>query len=119
MSNEQLAIQYQEGNHEAAGQLWEQNRGILYTLIRPYFPQCEHYHVEPDDLWQCTYFAVVKAAKDYKASKGFLFTAYLNFHIKNAVRACFGILSSKREPSTVSLDAPVSTEEEGLTRLDT
>ncbi len=112
MSNEELALLAQKGDTAARGSLWEQNQGLLTQLFARYFPLCQHYHCEPDDLLQCGYFVICKAVEAYNPEKGLKFTSYLKHHVQNAVNETFCTRGDKKRHWDVSGNTPVGTEGE-------
>lgn len=122
VTNEELALAYQRGDTEAAGQLWEQNQGFIAVitgqLYRTFSDKCQLAGVTVEDLQQEAYFAVIAAAKAYDPGKGFKFLAFLKYPLKNVFNTLLGF-RGKRDPlnSCSSLDEPIG-EEEDATKAD-
>jgi RNA polymerase sigma factor (sigma-70 family) len=118
MGNEELAGLVKQGDAAAAGLLWEQNRGLLFARFRPYFQYCGKCGCEPDDLIQCGYFVILRAAAAYEPEKGLSFTTYLQRHLRNIAAETLGFRGKKRV-ETVSLSTPMHDEVDGLELGDT
>ncbi len=106
-----------QGDIESLNKLYFAVKPLLYKLIRRYFPLCKNNLAEPDDLEQCGYFAVIEAVKDFSPDKGFLFNSYIGYHVKNACLSELG-LRGKRQVETISLETPLSDDEEDFTFED-
>lgn len=107
MSNEELAIQAQQGNKEAERALYLSVKRLIYKLASRYFKYCAHAHIETDDMLQQCYFGFLQAVRSYPPASELLFTTYLNYPIQNACREALGIRGAKKQIQTVSLDAPI------------
>ncbi len=111
MSNEELAEQIKDGQRNLIPELWENVKGfILYQSGRYY----RYFHglngVEPDDLVQCGYLAMLQAVEYFNPEKaGFL--TVLGFFLKKEFQDCYGIRTIKRDPlntNPISLEAPLN-----------
>lgn len=111
-TNEELASLAKAGSQEARNQLWEQNRGLLLNLFRPYFPLCKKYRIETDDMLQLGLFVIIRAVKSYDPTRPYPFHAYLRYGVKLELRGLLGAseMSRREAPArmqVVSLNAPV------------
>lgn len=117
MTNEQLAVFIQQGgNDELIPLLWERVRKLIYTLSDSYFKSygdtLAHYGLTPSDLKQEAYSAFLKAVEAFDPDKGYLFTSYLKYPLKNALR---GLKTSDLLNKADSLNAPIGDESGGET----
>lgn len=92
MTNEQLAgFIKQGGNDELIPLLWENVRKLIYIFADRYFrayrDNLEQYGITAWDLKQQAYSAFLKAIEGYDESKGYVFSSYLKYPFKNAVRS--------------------------------
>lgn len=121
-TNEEIVIQIQNGHSELMTELWKRTYKLLIMLVmRVYRPNAERLRAagaELDDYTQESYFALLDAVKAYKPDGEYLFNSYLNFHVKNRLRTLLGRQSDAAHRS-VSLDEPVSGEEDELTLAGT
>lgn len=116
-TNEELATAIQNGDNEKIIQLWEQ----CYNFIRL---QADRWYkawknrpcFDTDDLIQSGYIALMEAVKAFQADKG-CFINLLAFYLKTEFSKVVGCRTQAqmREPlfNAISLDAPVSNDEEG------
>lgn len=96
MTNEQLALNVQDGNRAALTELWGAVRPLLFSLawkfyIRQGKDRCAQRGVALEDLQQETFFALCDAVQAYKPEKGYQFTTYLHYATENRFKACMGI----------------------------
>lgn len=80
MTNEELCERYQDGDREALEALYNQNRGLIGTIVRKYSAL-----EDPDDLRQESFFAIRQAASLWDHSKGGNFATYCTYWIKQTV----------------------------------
>lgn len=80
MTNEELCKRYQNGDAEALGDLYAQNRGLIENAVRKYCALDD-----PDDLRQESFFAVRQAAALWDHSKGGNFATYLTYWLKQTL----------------------------------
>ena len=81
MTNEELCKRYQDGDAEALGALYEQNRGLIEKEIRKYCGL-----EDPDDLRQESFFAIRQAAALWDHSKGANFATYCAYWLNQVAR---------------------------------
>ncbi len=119
--NESLAMRAKEGDREASAALWERVHKLIIMLLSKYFPMCPQYNVEPDDLIQSGYFAMLRAVEAYDPEKEFRFTSYLNLNVQNVAKEDLGLRGHKTRPRNVrSLDEPIpGMEGDGVALADT
>ena len=110
MSNEELAARIKAGEEELLPELWNGVKRFVrkeaFFWIRP-----GQSIVEPDDLVNSAYFAMLKAVDAFDGE--YLFLTYLKYHLRHAFRECCGLTGSdamKTRPR--SLDEPVKAGEE-------
>lgn len=112
MTNEQLVELIQQGHKEYYTPLWEQNKRLIYILMRrcaTAFKVINYADIE--DFIQCGYFALVYAVRAYNADKGYKFTSYLNFQTKKAFCEAFGIKRNNIRIQEYSYNEPVESED--------
>ena len=73
MSNEELVAMIRQGQNssEHMGQLYEQNKALIYQWVTPFLA-----YTEREDLMQEAYFGLDAAVKHFDESKGFAFNTY-------------------------------------------
>ncbi|MFT9078209.1 RNA polymerase sigma factor [Ethanoligenens sp.] len=116
MTNEELAIQAQQGDQKAMLQLWKQIERLVRMKARRRLPDDGHTsRVELDDLMQAGYLAMARAVKDFAPDGGFAFTTYLTYHLKTAFATELGIRTTRRDAllNAVSIDQPAGAEDDG------
>ena len=87
MTNEELAVQIQQGRIEYYGELWERCRRLLYALLRRRLKGMKlPNYIAPEDMVQEMYFALCKAVQAYDGAKPYSFNSYLSYSVMNAVR---------------------------------
>jgi RNA polymerase sigma factor (sigma-70 family) len=100
-----------QGDRQAAGELWEQMRRLVILIMSRYFPICQRNNVDPSDLEQEGYFAVMRAAKAYNLEKGIMLSSYLEWHVRNVAREALGLRGRRRLQCGQSLDEPIPTDD--------
>lgn len=118
MTNEELAVRYQQGEKDALNVLWEQTQKLIYKQCHKFYNQnverCTAHGVVLDDLLQEGFFALIDAAKAYKIDGEYKFTAYLSYPIKNHFNAMTGG-TIKKEPLNNSRSLNVQATEDADT----
>lgn len=93
-SNEELAVQLQQGDMDALSPLWEQISGLCYKLAFRFFDYqrsaCASAGVALEDVQQESFFAVLDAARAYDPDKGWKFSTYLHYPLQNRFNALIG-----------------------------
>lgn len=117
-TNEELAIMAAQGDKESLHKLYFAVAPLLYKLISRYFPLCNKRFMEPEDLLQCGYFALLEAVKGFKPESGFLFNSYLGFPVQNICHSELGF-RGKKQVETVSIETPLAGGDESFTIGDT
>lgn len=118
MTNEELAVLIKKGEKQYLPALYMQVERLLWHSVRRYAARCEDRMrargVTVEDLIQDTFFALVDAVSAFDPDKGFKFTTYLHFPVKNRLRFALGFTTHRRDPlnDCSSLDAPVGESEE-------
>lgn len=122
-TNEELALLVQQGDKEAVAELWDQVHRLVFFLMARYKRICINFNIEPADLEQEGFIAVLQAAKSYDPDKGCKYTSYLGFYVKSAAKRALGFRGtslSRIPPFVSSLDAPLpNTEDDNFTLADT
>lgn len=107
-TNEELAVMAAQGDTESLNKLYFAVAPLLYKLIRPYLTYCNKM-VEPEDLYQSGYFAVLEAIKYFSPDRGLKFTSYLGYCVKSTCYEELGFI--KKQLKTISLDTSVADDE--------
>ena len=113
MTNEELAIEIQNGKTEYYPVLWDQvERFIKKKANERMRVLPKDVDVEFDELYDSGFFAVVQAVKYFKPEAGFTFLTCLSYSLKTAFSEVTGIRTAKGRNNplryAVSLDAPVA-----------
>lgn len=123
MTNEELAIEIQQGHTEYISELWDQTEKLFVSHCNSWwakrgerFSDCG---LTPDDLKQECYFILIDAVAAFDSSTGFKFTTYTRFPMQNRFNALLGYRYGHRNllNHCISLDTPV-TEDEDYSLLD-
>lgn len=119
MTNEELAVQAQQGDKLALEKLWLQVYKLLYLMCGRAYAHygcdfCSRKGVTLEDFTQESYFAFLKAVEAFKSEKEYKFNTYLEYHLKTAINALLGQRTSKKEPLNYcgSLDVPMGEDED-------
>jgi RNA polymerase sigma factor (sigma-70 family) len=116
MSNEEFAVAIKSGHTELLPQLYEQTYKLLRLIsIKLYWLNVNRLTsagIEPDDIYQESYFALTNAIRAYDPNNGFAFNTYLKFHLKNRIRSLIGKPNDAALHST-SLDEPITGDNDG------
>lgn len=87
-------------------QLWERVKGLICRYAGRFYNSnrstCDRAGVTVEDLTQCGFIGLVGAVNDFQTDKGYLFTAYLKFHLLNEFRAA--LTGGKRKDTKSPLD---------------
>lgn len=93
MSNEELVDRIQHGINKAEymEQLYIQNRGFIFNVVKKYRYACQSGYngiaiIEMDELMHEAYFGLVIAAKRYNPAQGSSFLTYAEHWIRQAVK---------------------------------
>lgn len=83
MTNEELVARIRAGVDEAENmlQLWQQNRGLIYTIARKYAA-----YEDIEDLEQQGYLGLCDAVQGYRPEEGVPFAAYAAFWIRQSIQ---------------------------------
>ena len=112
MTNEELAIEIQNGKTEYYPVLWDQVERFIKKKANERMRKLpEGVDVEFDELYDSGFFAVVNAVKYYKPEKDCTFLTILGYTLKNAFSEVTGIRTAKgrNDPLryALSFDTPV------------
>lgn len=123
-TNEDLAVQIQQGNTNCFTALWENEKRLLYSLCNKFYAKheqaCVRSGVTLEDLHQEAFFALREAVNSYKPEAGHKLNSYLQFHILTVCNEAIGNRSRKQQPLNIALrfDCPLDETEE-FTLADT
>ena len=122
ISNEEMALLIKEGPEELIPALWDNVKLFVYLNCNRYYNnnkrKCEAAGVEPDDLRQEGYFAVLKAIESYDNMSGYKFITFMSYPLKNTFNELTGQRKKRLLNDTISLDAPIKSDDD-LILLDT
>lgn len=125
MTNEQLAsFIKQKGNNELLPLLWGNVQKLMYMKAdKAYKANIDSFKrrgVEVWDVRQNCYIAFLQAVRGYDSSKGYKFTAFLTYPLKNMIAGMLGRRSNKADPldNCESFEKVIS-DDDDLTLLDT
>ena len=126
MTNEELAALAKAGDRQAMAQLWEQNKGLLFTLFRKLASRAgarmASMGVTRDDVEQCFYLAIVDAVALYEPERGMSFASFLSYPVKSQFFELVGWHTERQKNDPLglccSLDEPIGTEDGKQTRGD-
>lgn len=125
MTNEQLALNVQNGNRAALTELWGAVRPLLLSMAWKFYQKqgkerCSSHGVTLEDLQQETFFALCDAVQAYKPEKGYQLTTYLHYATENRFRACMGIQGKADALNHADrLERPIPGDEEGRKQGET
>lgn len=123
MTNEELAVEIQQGNTRCVSLLWNQTEKLFVMLCNKWwtvrgerFTECG---IMLDDLKQECYFVLIDAVAAYDSTTGYKFTTYIRYPMQNRFNALLGYRYGHRNVlnNCTSLDTPV-TEDEDYSLLD-
>lgn len=124
MTNEQLALDIQNGNRAALTKLWGAVRPLLFSLAWKFYQKqgkerCSSHGVALEDLQQESFFALCDAVQAYRPEKGYQFTTYLHYATENRFKACMGIQGKGDALNHADrLERPIPGDEEGRKQGD-
>ena len=81
MTNEELVVEIQQGHTEKLEDLWTQNLRFIKSIASEF-----HAGDLTDDILQEAYFGLMAAVEKFDVSKGFAFTTFANYYVRNAMR---------------------------------
>ena len=97
VSNEELVLKIRNGEKELISDLWEQNKGLLRILSKPYISA----GLEEDDALQEGFFAILDAVERFEPGRG-TFAAILRYSVQRIVGSAFReSLYEKRIPANM------------------
>jgi RNA polymerase sigma factor (sigma-70 family) len=124
LTNEELAIEIQNGKTEYLPVLWEQIEGFVKWKANQCFQKLLDnpdisLSIEFDDLYDSGYFAMLKAVKYFKPETEYKFLTFLDLPLKTVFNEVIsGRMGAthlhKRDPlnHSISLDTPIGDDEE-------
>ena len=125
-TNEELALLIQQGHKEYISELWANCYKLLYGFVEKYYTARPETFIRCgftlEDLQQDCFFVLLKMVEAYEPDKGYKFTSYAGYQIKNYLtRSVMGYDRNTKKitkPLNVSssIDKPIgSGEDEELT----
>ena len=126
MTHEELAQKIKAGDKEQLGPLWEGTKRLLFSLAAKEMrsdamrARAQAAGLEPCDIEQELFFALVAAVKAYDPARGYRFTSYLKYAVKNRLQSALGLRTEKQKYDPLchadSLDRQIG-QEDGETSL--
>lgn len=112
MTNEEMALQIQQGNNSLITPLWENVKKLMFKIMRGFVQSMKTpNYIDIEDIEQELYFSLVTAVNSYKPHKGYKLTTYLNYAIKNTLDR--DILSTnQKNTQETSYNIPVGENED-------
>lgn len=114
MSNEDLVVAIQSGAVELIPTLWRQIERFVWTRANRVATAIgNRADLDTDDLYQCGFFAMLKAVDGFEPARGG-FISFISVHLKTEFSEATG-LRGRREPCVhaVSLSQPIGEDEDG------
>lgn len=97
--------------------LYAENRGLIGLWVKHYAHLCRNRPTcTPEDLEQAGFLGLVKARKTWEPARS-AWSTWASFYIRSAMLDALGL--RRKEVRAVSLDAPLSDDEDALTIGDT
>ncbi len=126
MTNEEMAVRVQKGDFGFDALLWEHVEKLARLMARRYYTRskitCIRAGVQLEDLEQAAYLAMMDAVKGFKLESGYKFTTYLRRQALNRWGRMLDIRTGQKsfDPLNrcVSLETPISTEDDSITLED-
>ena len=124
MTNEELAIEIQNGNKAACTELWEQVKYWVIKCAYSYYNKLKQldreYIPDVEDFASEGYIAMLEAVKYYSPEKGYKYITYLGKTLKKAFATVAGLRTSRNEPlnNANSLNSPIGIESEDTEAID-
>ena len=121
MTNEELAAAIQAGERDRLPELWDQVRRFAAARAKRVARSLDgHYGVTAEDLYQCGYIALMLSVDAFNPDAGMSFIGWYALHLKSVFAEACGRRTSKLDGLnlSVSLDVPVTGEEDGDTLMD-
>ena len=119
-SNEELAVKAQAGDAQSMERLFLQVRRLIFHDLRKYrWALTRDRAIDWDDLEQAGAEGFLYAVEKYRPEEGTKFSTVLGFGIKHKLRYLLHLGERQRaHVGSVSLDEPLSGEDEEFTRAD-
>ncbi len=104
-SNEELVLRIQRGE-DLKNELYQQIYKLVKLICHKYALTIDIKSNTLEDLYNIAWLGAEKAIQSYNLEKGYKFTTYLRYHIRNAIYEAVGLRGGKlkQEPETISLD---------------
>lgn len=107
MTNEELAVAVKRGDSSYMPALWDRMQRMIQRKAKQYRNVLDddfNRSVAAEDLIQSGYFAVIESIKHFDPEKGFSFSTYLGYDLKNAFRKEAGTKTGgKRDANNYAL----------------
>ena len=85
MTNEELCLQYQAGDNDAAEELVSRNKGFIHKIAEQYPCDFRNPRMDFDDYMQEGTVALLRAASQFDPSRQVLFLTYAGQAVRNAI----------------------------------
>ena len=85
MTNEELCLQYQSGDTDAAEELVNRNKGFIHKIAEQYPCDFRNPRMDFDDYMQEGTLALIRAASQFDPSRQVLFLTYAGQAVRNAI----------------------------------
>lgn len=82
MTNEELVRNIKQGNASLMGELYEQNRRFIYSVVKKNVTDPNDY----DDAMQDAYFGLVEAVNGFDERLGYKFLTYAKYYIQKSIQ---------------------------------
>ena len=128
MTNEELAKHIYSGQNELVGELYLNNKGIIYKYAKAFYnrhsERCCACGVELEDLLHQAFFVLPEAVSAYiEQTENYKFTAYLKYPLLKCFNTLVGYRTKTghKEPlnNYTSLNAPIADSEDDTCLIDT
>lgn len=82
MTNEELVARIKSGNNELMGELYTNNRGIIFKIAKKI---CNDNYDDLEDAMQNAYFGLVTAVENFDCNLQYKFITYATYHIRQSI----------------------------------
>ena len=108
MSNEELSVAVQNGDHDALAQLWGQVKDYAYTVVMRYATKP---YADTEDYLQTAFLGIRAAALAFDPLRGSFLTV-ADWYIRSACARFYG-WDRKGDLQTISYDVPMNPDDPG------
>jgi len=112
VTNEELAVQIQQGNKELCAELWGQVQRFIVMKARGYHAAAVQARghangCEVDDLIQAGYLGMLDAVRYFDASKEWKFLSYLKMLLRSHFAEATGVRRPKQQHDALNISLPL------------